>query len=148
MARQGNLTWTVIVSLLIGIAGASFFWLYTPYGHEQLAQQVAADLQEQKLPVEAKTNPQSSRDPASQALGPRFQMVAGGKEVFLVDLKCGRVWRYFHQTKEEGLNKEDEGFLPVGMYYGGRKHYTAAEIEAPPGVPGNSPPPASGGKQP
>jgi hypothetical protein len=43
---------------------------------------------------------------------------------------------------------EDEGFLPIGLYYAGKKHYTASEIEPPPGVPGNSPQTAPAGKQP
>jgi hypothetical protein len=147
MARKGSWTWTVIISLLIGALGASIFWLYSPYGHDQLAQQVANDLQEQRLPVAAKGNVLSPRKLTSQALGPRFQMVADGKQVFLVDLKYGRVWRYFHQTKEGGFSKEDEGFLPIGMYYGGQKHYSAGEIEAPPPAPAGPTQPTSGGKQ-
>ena len=138
MARKGSWTWTVIISLLIGVLGASIFWLYSPYGHDQLAHQVVNDLKEQRLPVEAKGNILRPRNLASQqALGPRFQMVTDGKEVFLVDLKYGRVWRYFHQTKEGGFSKEDEGFLPLAMYYGGQKHYTAREIEVPPSAPGS-----------
>jgi hypothetical protein len=84
----------------------------------------------------------------SQARGSRFQMVANGKEAFLVDLKNGRVWRYFHQTKEGGFSKEDEGFLPLPFYYAGKKYYTASEIEPPPGPSGNSPQPKSMEKQP
>jgi hypothetical protein len=49
---------------------------------------------------------------------------------FIVGLKTGRVWRYFHQTKEEGFSKEDEGFLPIPFYYAGKKHYSAAETGA------------------
>ena len=40
MARPRSWTWTVIISLLLGIVGATVFWLYSPYGHDQLAQQV------------------------------------------------------------------------------------------------------------
>jgi hypothetical protein len=31
---------------------------------------------------------------------------------------------------------EDEGFLPIAMFYAGKKHYAASEIEPPPGAPG------------
>jgi rhodanese-related sulfurtransferase len=54
-------------------------------------------------------------------MGCRYQMVAGGREFFLADLKEDRVWRYFHHTKEGGFAKEDEGFLPGAMYYGCKK---------------------------
>jgi hypothetical protein len=149
MARKGSWTWTVIISLLIGVLGASIFWLYSPYGHDQLAQQVVNDLQEQRLPAEPKGSALSPRNLTSrQALGPRFQMVADDKQVFLVDLKYGRVWRYFHQTKEGGFSKEDEGFLPLAMYYGGKKHYSAREIEVPPSASGGPTQPTTGGKQP
>jgi hypothetical protein len=49
------------------------------------------------------------------------------------------VWRYFHNTTEAGFNKEDEGFLPMALYYAGQKHYAASEIEPPPAAPGGSP---------
>jgi hypothetical protein len=148
MARKGSWTWTVIISLLIGVLGASIFWLYSPYGHDQLAHQVADDLQGQRLSVETKGSALSPRNLASGALGPRFQMVADGKQVFLVDLKYGRVWRYFHQTKEGGFSIEDEGFLPLAMYYGGKKHYSAGEIEVPASPPEGPSQPTSRGKQP
>ena len=54
MARNRNWTWTVIISLLVGVVGASIFWLYSPYGHDRLAQSVAGDLQTQPLPGEGK----------------------------------------------------------------------------------------------
>ena len=79
-------------------------------------------------------------------MGSRYQMVADGKQVFLVDLANGRVWRYFHNTKEAGFSKEDEGFLPLALYYAGQKHYAASEIEPPPGAP--PPQTAPAGKQP
>ena len=148
MAHGKSRTWTAIISLLVGVVGASIFWLYSTYGHDRLAQQVAEDLQSQPLPGEEKGGPVSLKKLASQAMGSRYQMVADGKQVFLVDLKNGRVWRYFHNTKEAGFSMEDEGFLPIGLYYAGKKHYTASEIEAPPGAPGNSPPTAPAEKQP
>ena len=144
MARSSNWTWTVILSLLVGAVGASIFWLYSPYGSDQLAQQVAEDLKSRKLPMEVKGDSLKPQILGTQATGARFQMVAGGKEIFLVDLKNGRVWRYFHQTKEGGLAKEDEGFLPLGMYFGGKKHYSAAEIGEVAASPGAAPPTSSG----
>jgi len=141
MARAKSLTWTVIISLLLGGIAATIFWLYTPYGHDQLAQQVAADLQSQPLPQKG-GGPLNLKRLVSQASGSRFQMVADGKDVFVVDLKEGRVWRYFHETAAAGASRGDEGFLPMPFYYAGKKHYTAAEIEPPPGGPQNPATPA------
>jgi hypothetical protein len=146
MAHSRSRKWTAIISLLVGVAGASIFWLYSPYGHDRLAQQVAEDLQSQPIPAEVKGGPESLKKLASQAMGSRYQMVADGKQVFLVDLNNGRVWRYFHHTKEAGFSMEDEGFLPIGLYYAGKKHYAASEIEPPPGAP--PPQTAPTGKQP
>jgi len=146
MARSRSRTWTAIISLLVGVAGASFFWLYSPYGHDRLAQPVGEDLPTQALSGEGKGGPVNLKKLASQAMGSRYQMVADGKQVFLVDLKNGRVWRYFQQTKEAGFSKEDEGFLPMALYYAGQKHYAASEIEPPPGAP--PPQTAPTGKQP
>lgn len=148
MARNRSWTWTVVISLLVGVAGASIFWLYTPYGHDRLARKAAADLKDQPLPGVGEGGPVNLKKLASQAMGARYQMVADGKQVFLVDLKNGRVWRYFHHTKEGGLGTEDEGFLPIPLYYGGKRHYHASEIEPPPGAPGTSPPTAATEKQP
>jgi len=148
MARKRNWTWTVIISLLVGMVGASIFWLYSPYGHDRLAQQVAGDVQTQPLPTAEPGGPVNLKKLASQAMGARYQMVADGKQVFLVDLTNGRVWRYFHHTKEAGFNVEDEGFLPIAMFYAGKKHYAASEIEPPPGAPGISSQTSPPGKQP
>ncbi|MDO9071107.1 MAG: hypothetical protein Q7V36_06275, partial [Deltaproteobacteria bacterium] len=120
----------------------------SPYGHDRLAQQVTGDLQTQPLPGDGKGGPVNLKKLASQAMGARYQMVADGKQVFLVDLNNGRVWRYFHNTKEAGFSMEDEGCLPIGLYYAGKKHYAASEIEPPPGAPGNSPQTPPAGKQP
>ena len=142
MARNKGWTWTVIISMLAGAVVSSIFWRYSPYGHDQLAQQVAEDLQAQRLPATVKGSGPPPQKLAAQAPGLRFQMVADGKQIFLVDLKNGRVWRYFRQTKAEGFSQEDEGFLPIAMFYAGRKHYAASEIEPPPG-PQASPAPAA-----
>ena len=71
----------------------------------------------------------------SLELGPRFgvlaasrlreQVVTDGKQTFLADRKEGRVWRYFHHTREGGNLKEEEGFLPLPFFYGGKKYPTA-----------------------
>jgi len=148
MARNRSWTWTVIISVLVGVVGASIFWLYSPYGHDRLAQQVAEDLKGQPLLGLGPGGPVNLKKLASPAMGARYQMVADGKQVFLVDLKNGRVWRYFHHTKEGGFSAEDEGFLPIALFYGGQKHYAASEIEPPPGAPGTSSPTLATGKQP
>ncbi len=135
MARTRSWTWTVIISLLVGIAAATAFWLYSPYGHDQMAQQAAEDLKTQQLPPGTKPGTLNLKKLPSQAAGSRFQMVADGKEVFMVDLNAGRAWRYFHETREGGTGREDEGFLPIPFYYAGKKHYAASEIEPPSGAP-------------
>jgi hypothetical protein len=129
MARSGSWTWTVIISFLVGVLGASIFWFYSPYGHNQLARQVAQDIQSKRLPVQVKGGSATPPQLVSQARGSRFQMVANGQETFLVDLKNGQVWRYFHQGKGGVAGKEDEGFLPLPFYYAGKKHFAASEIE-------------------
>jgi hypothetical protein len=148
MARNRNWTWTVTISLLVGAAAASIFWLYSPYGHERLAQPAADDVKTQPLPGGGPGGPVNLKKLASQAVGARYQMVADGKQVFLVDLTNGRVWRYFHHTKEAGFSMEDEGFLPMALFYAGKKHYAASEIEPPPGAPGISSQTLPPGKQP
>ena len=148
MARSRSGRWTAIISLLFGVLGASLFWLYSPYGHDRMARELAGDLKTQPLPEGLKGGPGSLKKMASQALGPRFQMVTDDKQIFLVDLRNGRVWRYFHNTKESGFDKEDEGFLPMPLYYAGQKHYVASEIEPPPAPPGSPPQAAPPGKQP
>jgi hypothetical protein len=65
-------------------------------------------------------------------MGSRYQIITDGKQVFLADLKEGRVWRYYHVGKEGAMGKEDEGFLPLALYFGGRKYYSASEAESPP----------------
>jgi hypothetical protein len=147
MARRGNGTWIAIISLLVGVVAASIFWRYSSYGHDRLAQQAAEDLKIQTVPGEVKSGPGSFKKLPSQAMGSRYQMVTDGKQVFLVDLTNGRVWRYFHNTKEAGFSKEDEGFLPMPLYYAGQKHYAASEVEPPPSPPGSPPQAAPAGKQ-
>ncbi len=147
MAR--NRGWSVFVALLLGLLLASLFWLYGPYLKGQVERQVAEALKAQHLTVEL--SPESSGLPRglpSLASGSRYQMVSDGKQVFLADLKEGRVWRYFHHTKEGGFAKEDEGFLPVALYYGGRKYFSATEVEAQPHPAELTPPAKAGEKKP
>jgi hypothetical protein len=144
MARSKSGVWTVIISVLMGVVGATFFWQYGPYGQDRLAQPAAEDLQTQAPGGDRKSGPASLKKLSSQVMGSRYQMITDGKQVFLVDLQSGRVWRYYHNTKEAGFSKEDEGFLPMPLYYAGQKHYAASEIEPPAGVPGvlpQAPPP-------
>jgi hypothetical protein len=146
MARSRSGRWTAIISLLAGVVGASVFWLYSPYGHDRLGQELAGDLKTQPPAGEVKGGPGSLKKLPGQALGSRFQMVTDDKQIFLVDLTNGRVWRYFHNTKETGFNKEDEGFLPMPLYYAGQKHFDASEIEPPPAPPGSPPQATPAGK--
>ncbi len=145
MARTRSWTWTIIISLLLGIVVATIFWLYTPYGRNQLAQQVGEDLKSQ--PPGVKGGPLNLKKLASGALASRFQMITDGKEVFMADMKTGRVWRYFHEGGGEGAARKDEGFLPIPFYYAGKKHYTASEIEPSAGQPGNPADPTDQEKQ-
>ena len=148
MARNRNGTWIALISMLVGVVAASIFWRYSSYGHEQLAQQGVEDLKVQTVPGGGKGGTVSLKKLATEARGARYQMVTDGKEMFLVDLQNGRVWRYFHNTKEGGFSKEDEGFLPMPLYYAGSKHYTASEVEPPPIPPGGPLQAAPAGKQP
>jgi hypothetical protein len=143
MAR--NHGWTVVMALLVGVLGASIFWLYGPYLKRQVAGQVAEAMKGQPLNVEmSKGAPADLKGVPSQAWGSRYQMVADGEQVFLADLKEGRVWRYFHQTREGGSAREDEGFLPIALYYGGKKYYSASEVEPILGKPAEATPPKAG----
>jgi hypothetical protein len=135
MARTQK--WTFVVGLLVGAAAASVFWFHNPYLQRQLAQQTAAEAKVRQSLLEAKEGPDSLERFVSPASGLRYQTVTDGKQVFLADLQEGRVWRYFHLTQEGGSNKEDEGFLPLALYFAGKKHYSAAEVEP---VPGAAPP--------
>jgi len=126
-----NQGWTVTLALLAGALLASLYWLYGPHLKAQVQRDVAQALKARGSGPEFSPGGGLPQELSSQAAGPRYQMVAAGREVFLADLKEGRVWRYFHQTKEGGFPKEDEGFLPVTMYYGGKKYFSAAEVEAP-----------------
>jgi hypothetical protein len=129
MARGGG--WTIILVFLAGVLIAGVFWVYGPYHERLVARQVAEIMKGHPVGVEVtKGSPADLKAAPPLALGARFQMVADGKHVFLVDLKEGRVWRYYHHTREGGFAKEEEGLLPVAMFFGGKKYYSAGEIDA------------------
>ncbi|MBM4286255.1 MAG: hypothetical protein FJ128_13580 [Deltaproteobacteria bacterium] len=114
---------------MLGLAGGTLYWLHGPYLKGEVARQVAEALQKQPLAVEAGKSGAELKAGPPQALGSRFQLVADGKQVFLADLQHGRVWRYFKHTKEGGYAKEEEGFLPMALFFAGKKYYTVGEIE-------------------
>jgi len=112
----GKQGWNVFLGLFLGVLGASIFWLYSPFLKGRTGTSLA---------VEASKEGLSLKEAAGrQALGSRFQMVTDGKQVFLADLKEGRVWRYFHVTLG---SREQEGFLSLPMFYEGKTYYSAAE---------------------
>ncbi len=126
MAKNRN--WGYVVAILAGALGASLFWLYGPYMKGEVARQVGEAVGGRPLKVEAGKG-EAARVSATQALGGRFQMVADGKHTFLADLQTGRVWRYYHFTRESH-GREDEGFQPVAILSAGKRYYAAEDIEA------------------
>lgn len=126
MAKNRN--WGFVLAILVGAAGASLFWLYGPYMKGEVARQVGEAVSTRPLKVEAGKG-EAARVSATQALGSRFQMVSDGKHTFLADLQTGRVWRYYHLTRESG-GREEEGFQPVAILSAGKRYYAAEEIEA------------------
>ena len=128
MARSQG--WNTILALLVGIAAATAFWFYGPFLQREVSRQVEEAVKEQA----AKTaNPGDKAPlalkgvPVPAAVG-RYQVVTDGKQTFLADLKEGRVWRYFHYSREEGHLKDEEGFLPLSFFFGGKK-YPTAEVD-------------------
>ena len=127
MAR--NQSWHVVGALLLGIAGATVFLIYGPFLRQEVSRQVeeAVKGQAAKTP-EAEPGSKSTLEMKSfspQAAGARYQVVTDGKQTFLADLKEGRVWRYFHYSRDDGHLKEEEGFLPLPFFFGGKQHPTA-----------------------
>ena len=118
--------WGIIVALLVGFAGATVFWFYGPFLKKEVSLQVEEAVKEQA----AKTTESGNNSPLAlkgvvPGAGARYQVVTDGKQTFLADRKEGRVWRYFHHTREGGNLKEEEGFLPLPFFYGGKKYPTA-----------------------
>ena len=118
--------WSIVVALLVGFAGATVFWFYGPFLQKEVSQQVEEAVKEQAANT---AKPGSKSSMVFRAMAPgaggRYQLVTDGKQTFLADLKEGRVWRYFHHTREGGHLKEEEGFLPLPFFYGGKKYPTA-----------------------
>jgi hypothetical protein len=146
MARKQG--WAIFITFLVGIAAASFFWLYGPYYDWEVGRRVAEETKGRQVTLEvSKGGGAALQGAPAAALGLRYQLVAGGSQTFLADLKEGRVWRYFHHTREGGYAREEEGFLPVPLYFEGKKHYTAGELDQPQAAKPGEQPPASAGER-
>ncbi len=112
--RQGG---SLFFSFFMGVLGASIIWLYFPFLKGFLSG---------PRPAEAGKAGLNLKDAADlQVKGSRFQMLNDGRQVFLVDLKEGRVWRYSHVIQG---SKEQEGFVPMSMTYQGKQYQCASEV--------------------
>ncbi len=127
-----NRGWHSIAALLAGIGGATVFLLYGPYLPREVSRQVeeAVKGQASRTGEVGQKGLAPWKGPGVQGLGPRFQLVTDGKDTFLADLKEGRVWRYFRHTREGGQQKDEEGFLPLPFFFGGKKYPKAGDVEA------------------
>lgn len=121
--------WSFFIALLLGITAASAFWLYGPYLEYQIARRVADAAKGQPGALMPGKVGDEIRKPGSGTLtGQRYQMVTDGKNILLADLKEGRVWRYYHHTREGGFAREDEGFLPLSLHFEGKKYPSAGQV--------------------
>jgi hypothetical protein len=118
MAR--NRRWPVAFYFLLGIAASTAFWLYAPLNEHPVFNRQAIPLKTAVLAHLPDVLPQASC--------PRYQMIADGKHIFFADLEKGRVWRYFHNTGEDGTTQEEEGFWPICLNFAGKRYYGASEI--------------------
>ena len=146
MARNRSWTWTAIISLLVGVVGASIFWLYSPYGHDRLAQQAAEDVKTQPLPGDGKGGPVNLKKLASQAMGSRYQMVADGKQVFLVDLQERAGVAVFPPHQRGRLQQGRRRFSAHGPVLRRPEALRRLGDRAAPRRPGKSPPNHPGGE--
>lgn len=115
----------------MGVVGASAFWLYGPYLEDQITRRVAEGLKGQPLGLTpVKVGGEAVATKAGPALQPglRYQTVTDGKNILLADLKEGRVWRYYHHTREGGFAREDEGFVPLMLHFEGKKYPSAGQV--------------------
>jgi hypothetical protein len=104
-------------NILLGALGASIFWLYFPSFIGGVPHLFGGEMGKEVVgPKEA---------PGGQALGSRFQVVSDGKQVFLADLKEGRVWRYFRTNRD---SREEEGFLSLSMFHDGKPYPSASGV--------------------
>lgn len=124
--------WTFLWALLLGIAISSLFLLYSPYLNSVIGRQLEEILKKKEFTLKTVQGTGAALQGAPKsAVGTRFQLISEGGQTFLADLQEGRVWRYFHHTREGGWAREAEGFIPLRFYYGGKKYYTAREVKAP-----------------
>lgn len=123
-----NRGWSLIIVFLLGVFGASAFWLYGPYLEDQISRRVAEAVKERPLPLPDKAAAAGKAGSAAMLPGLRYQVVTDGKNILLADLKEGRVWRYYHHTREGGFAREDEGFLPVSLHFEGKKYSSARQV--------------------
>ena len=128
--------WRIIGVLILGIAGTTAFFLYGPSLQQEWSRQTGGGEKAPppKIAEMDKAQPAAPGKPEMKAIGPlgpggRFQLVSDGKQTFLADLKEGRVWRYYHYTRDDGHLKEEEGFLPLPFFFGGKKYGSAGEVE-------------------
>lgn len=129
MAR--NQGWRTIGAVLIGIAAASVFWVYGPFLQQEVSRQVEEAVKGQAgKTTEGNKAKLELKAAGPQVPGARYQVVTDGKQTFLADLKEGRAWRYFHHTRDDGHLKEEEGFLPLPFFFGGKKYPSAGEVES------------------
>lgn len=129
MARSTG--WTFFWAFILGIIGTSLFWLYGPYLDQKIARQVEKSLKGKEFTIHTvKGGPVAPAEAPDTVPRKRFLLISGSEQTFLADLQEGRVWRYFHHTREGGWSREEEGFLPLRFYYGGKKYYAAEEVSA------------------
>lgn len=127
MARSKG--WSFIIAFLIGVAGASAFWLYGPYLEDQIARRVTESGKGQLLGLTpGKVETGAAKAGPALLPGLRYQMVTDGKNILLADLKEGRVWRYYHHTRDGGFAREDEGFLPLMLHFEGKRYPSAGQV--------------------
>lgn len=117
----------MVLAFVVGVTAATLFWLLGPYSPQQLAKPTPG----QSLTVNpGKEGALELKKIPPQAVGPRYQMMTDGKDTFLADLQEGRIWRHFHHTREGGFLREEEGFLPLPLFYGGKKYFGAGEVKS------------------
>jgi hypothetical protein len=98
---------------------------------DQIARRVAEGVKGQPLGLTpGKVGAGTAETKASPFLLPglRYQLVTDGKNIILADLKEGRVWRYYHHTREGGFAREDEGFVPLALHFEGKKYSSAGHV--------------------
>jgi hypothetical protein len=121
--------WSFIIALLLGVAAASAFWLYGPYLEYEVSRRVAESVKKEPMGLTpGKVGSAAGAVGPATVAGQRYQLVTDGKNILLADLKTGRVWRYYHHTREGGFAREDEGFLPLSLHFEGKKYPSAGQV--------------------